>query len=231
MIGEKFGRLAVIAEAEKRGGRRHMVCECDCGNRKTIDVRSLARGLTKSCGCLQKERAAASSAGRAKHGQSSNETPEYRCWGAIIQRCHNPKHKQFKDYGGRGIAICDAWRGDFSAFFAHVGARPSAKHSLDRKDNSKGYEPGNVRWATQVEQTNNTRQNRIVEIDGIRCTLAEAIRLKGQRSNVVRQRIAIGWSVERALNQPITPSPMRGIKKSDEIKVSRTRSTGRQTVF
>ncbi len=226
VIGRVFGRLTVVAEDERRHGMRRVVCECSCGGSKTTYLSSLSKGLTSSCGCLQRERAAKSASSRKKHGQSSVETAEYRCWTSIIGRCCNQNHKQFSAYGGRGITICDEWRGNFSAFFSHVGMRPSAKHSLDRKDNNKGYEPGNVRWATQIEQTNNTRQNRIVEVDGVRCTLAEAIRLKGQRSNVVRQRLAIGWSVERALNQPIIPNSRRGMKKRDEVAGEGVNRTG-----
>ena len=90
-----------------------------------------------------------------KHGLS--KTPEYRCWQQIKERCLNPKHKAYPDYGGRGITIDPVWVQDFEAFYSFVGNRPTAKHSLDRIENSRGYEPGNVRWATMKEQNNNRR--------------------------------------------------------------------------
>jgi hypothetical protein len=91
-----------------------------------------------------------------KHGRSN--LPEYRCWQQIKQRCLNPNHRMYPDYGGRGISVDDRWVGDFEAFFADVGPRPSSKHSLDRIDVNKGYEPGNCRWATWKVQNNNQRQ-------------------------------------------------------------------------
>lgn len=88
------------------------------------------------------------------HGMS--RTPEYRAWLNLIQRCENPREKDFHHYGGRGISVWPEWRASFAVFFTAVGRRPSPRHSLDRIDNDRGYEPGNVRWATQSEQMRNT---------------------------------------------------------------------------
>lgn len=95
-------------------------------------------------------------------------SPERSILGTMIQRCHNPKHPKFHHYGGRGIAVCEEWRGDGGAdrFLAHIGPRPSSKHEVDRIHNDRGYEPGNVRWATRKEQMQNTRRNRLVTLDG-----------------------------------------------------------------
>lgn len=87
------------------------------------------------------------------------ETPEYRCWRHLRQRCHDPNHRDYANYGGRGIRVCDEWRASFSAFVAHVGARPSREHSIDRINNDGNYEPGNVRWATRSVQMTNTRRS------------------------------------------------------------------------
>jgi hypothetical protein len=84
-------------------------------------------------------------------------TPEYMAWSGARQRCHNPKNPAYYRYGGRGIEVCDRWRNNFAAFLEDMGRRPSADHSLDRKDNDKGYEPGNCRWATMIEQQHNRR--------------------------------------------------------------------------
>jgi hypothetical protein len=113
----------------------------------------LKRGWTQSCGCLQKDRAK----DNAKHGKTGS--PEYHAWSAMIQRCTNPKTKQYKDYGGRGIRVCQKWKCSFESFYADMGPRPSKAHSIDRKDNDGNYEPGNCRWATEREQKMNTRQN------------------------------------------------------------------------
>jgi len=93
-----------------------------------------------------------------KHGLS--QTPEYKCWQQIKARCLNPNHIAYAEYGGRGITISSSWENDFQAFLAHVGERPSSKHSLDRIKNELGYEPGNVCWATKEEQNNNRRAHR-----------------------------------------------------------------------
>lgn len=85
------------------------------------------------------------------------ETPEYRAWADAKYRCFNPNAADYYKYGGRGITMCDEWRNDFDAFLEHIGPRPSAKHSLDRVDNERGYEPGNVRWATKSQQNINRR--------------------------------------------------------------------------
>jgi hypothetical protein len=141
--------------------------------------------------------------GTATHGMTN--TPEYKTWRSAVERCHNPNNRQYPAYGARGIKVADEWRSDFAAFFAHVGPRPSGRYTLDRIDNDRGYEPGNVRWATYTTQANNKRSNHLVVLDGETMTLAEAIRRKGQKSNVVRQRLAIGWPLERALNEVARP--------------------------
>ncbi|MFM9469666.1 hypothetical protein ACKI1K_43455 [Streptomyces scabiei] len=94
---------------------------------------------------------------REQHGMT--DTPEYRAWKDMKSRCNNQRHKHFKDYGARGIKVFDKWNESFTAFYNYIGPRPDGT-SLDRIDNSKGYEPGNVRWATAFEQSNNTRRNR-----------------------------------------------------------------------
>lgn len=213
MVGKRFGRLVVVEQAPHKWNRRVWLCQCDCGERRVVDGANLRGGRQMSCGCLLREKMAEIGRASRKHGQAVAETSEYKAWSSMKARCHNPSHKQYSAYGGRGIAVAPEWREDFQAFFEHVGKRPSRAHSLDRINNSRGYEPGNVRWATQVEQTNNTRKNHLVWVGGERMTLAEAIRLKGQRSNVVRQRLAFGWSMDRALNEPITPRSSRGISR------------------
>lgn len=230
LVGKSFNRLTVIDDLPRKNGRRRILCECACGNRKEFWAENVTSGKSLSCGCLRD--ALISQVGKAnkRHGQSVNATPEYRAWHSIIQRCLNPSSQMFKHYGGRGIGIYPEWRNDFGAFFAAVGKRPSSKHSLDRIDNEKGYEPGNVRWATAHQQNSNRRSNNIVEIDGQRMTLADAIRLKGQRSNVVRQRLALGWPLERALNEKIVPRANRG-RKANGRKSPRTGRDGRAPVL
>jgi hypothetical protein len=89
---------------------------------------------------------------RGSHGEAraGNWSAEYSIWHGIVQRCTNPNSKTFPDYGGRGVTICDLWRMSYAEFIAHIGRRPTPGHSVDRIDNSRGYEPGNVRWASKL---------------------------------------------------------------------------------
>ena len=135
---------------------------------------------------------------RANHEgvEFASSLPEYKVWGTMVQRCTNPRAKYFENYGGRGISVCPEWmgRGGFARFIEHVGRRPTSKHSIDRIDNARGYEPGNVRWATLVEQSRNTRRNRMVEIDGVSKTLAEWASISGLSAMAIAYRIKIGKS-------------------------------------
>lgn len=164
-VGARFSHLVVIGRApdyvapNSRGHKAVLICRCDCGKEKAINVGSLKRGLTTSCGCEQKKRASAANKARALHGQAGrNETREYRTWSSMIKRCTNPDAHNYKYYGARGISVCARWH-DFRLFFADMGARPEGR-TLDRIDVDGNYEPGNCRWATNKEQANNKRNSR-----------------------------------------------------------------------
>ena len=172
--GQKFGRWTVLDKDNPKKSSTMWKCICDCGSAKSVNGKSLRRGLSTSCGCFNTEKARAQGThGQAGRENGNKETPEYRIWGGMKKRCSNPKAQRYENYGGRGIRVCDRWH-SFLNFFEDMGARPSTKHSLERNDNNGNYEPNNCRWATVKEQANNTTRNIILDIDGVKMTLVEA---------------------------------------------------------
>lgn len=121
----------------------------------------------------------------------------------MLNRCRDPKHQSFKYYGGRGIIACERWQ-SFANFYADMGPRPTPNHSIDRIDNDGPYSPENCRWTTQKEQTRHKRGNRMVVYGGKEMTLAEACENSAIRYDTVRYRLSIGWSIDRALTEPVS---------------------------
>lgn len=141
------------------------------------------------------------SAAATTHGQS--KSPEYAVWNSMRERCGNENHKSYQSYGGRGIRVCERWE-QFENFIADIGPRPSRFHSIDRHPNNNGnYEPGNVRWATAREQTNNRRSCRMIVFNGKRQSVSDAARQAGLPYFTVSLRLRKGWSVEKTFGTPV----------------------------
>lgn len=148
-VGDRFGLLVVVEEAGRARNRERMFrCRCDCGSETVVMSSNLRRGNQKSCGCQRTP---------PKHGALG--TPTYESWRGMIGRCRYPSNASWKNYGARGIKVCERWQGDggFQNFLADMGERPGGT-TLDRVDNEGDYEPGNCRWASWTEQHANKRK-------------------------------------------------------------------------
>lgn len=186
--GRRHGSLVVL----EYGGNGRWICRCDCGKTTLVLSYLLTSGQTRSCGCGK---------GKTTHGGFGH--PLYRTWFSMTHRCHNPNAPGYRNYGGRGIRVCDAWRNDPNRFYADVPLRPGPGYSIDRIDNDRGYEPGNVRWATNVQQGRNRRTNRLIAFRGeTRCLMEWADRL-GFTHGVLSARMRAGWDVEKMLTTPV----------------------------
>lgn len=203
--GDRFGRLVVIERAPDyvtASGKKYpqYLCRCDCGNVKTIDKRNLVKGFTQSCGCLRNERVAEVC---GKHGDTDSRL--YNVWCAIKRRCYNPTVPEYKNYGARGIQMCDEWKDDYGAFMkwaydnGYQQDAPRGVCTIDRIDNTKGYSPDNCRWVSMTVPTNNLRTNHRITYNGETHTIAEWARIYQQKYRFVYQRLTrYGWDFERA---------------------------------
>ena len=190
----KYGKLTVIEDGGRnRHGHRLLLCLCDCGTSKVIVEQSLKSGMTKSCGCHRVEVARRKN---FKHG--ARQTKAFEAWWNMKSRCERPNGRYFKDYGGRGIQICERWL-DFANFYEDMG-EPEATLTLDRIDNNLGYFKENVRWATRQEQANNRRSNRMIEHSGKTMTLMQWARETGIGRSTIAYRIDNGWPIDKALS-------------------------------
>jgi len=189
LINKRFGRLIVL----KHLGNSKWECKCDCGNLKTVTTSHLNGGDTNSCGCYFTEL-------HLKHDRSY--TREYGIWKAMKQRCLNPRNISYLNYGGRGISVCDKWL-TFEGFWEDMQEGYSDKLTIDRKDNLKGYNKDNCRWATMVEQQNNKTNNVTFTCNGITLNRDQWAIYIGISKETLRSRLRRGWTFENAISQPI----------------------------
>lgn len=192
LTGQRFDRLLVIsAIPHNLGEQRKWLCRCDCGNEVTVFGGNLKRGLTRSCRCLNKE---ITRSIFTKHGDTvgGKPTTEYKTWCHIKDRCYNPDNKQYQDWGGRGIKMCDRWLSSFHSFLEDMGRKPSPELTIDRINNDGDYEPGNCKWGTDLEQAKNKRNNKWYEANGERKHLREWSRVIGMDSGNINYHLRKG---------------------------------------
>ena len=196
--GKRFGKLLAVRPTQER--RRSSImweCVCDCGVTKNAPSHDLVRGNIVSCGCHGR-----SILGNITRTHGKSLTPEHIIWKLMRQRCANPNTERFNRYGGRGIKVCSRWD-DFAAFLSDMGPRPSPEHSIERINTNGDYEPKNCRWATRIEQANNTCANRIIIHHGETKTLTQWARSVGLKEGTLRYRLKRGWDVDKSLTTPL----------------------------
>lgn len=199
-VGERFGKLLIIQRHHVDRGRVYYCCKCDCGNSVIVQYSHLINGNTKSCGCLQKK---LTSERFSKHGNSKH--PLYGVWTMMKQRCYNPNNKSFKNYGGRGIGVCDEWKNDFNAFYSWaINNGYGDGLTIDRSDVNDNYCSSNCVWVTQQNQQNNRRNNIIIDFGGFKGTLPQWSTRSGIPYATLRKRIIdLGWDIREALSVPV----------------------------
>lgn len=199
LIGKRFGRLVVISKGSNdKWGHSPWLCLCDCGKGKSIHGGHLKSGHTKSCGCLLKK------GNNYKHGHSTTIkiSKTYESWAHMIQRCTNPNHKDYHNYGSRGITICKQWL-EFENFLADMGERPRG-HQIDRINNNKGYCRSNCWWVTAKTNNRNKRNNIFITYKNKTQLLIEWAEEFGMHYRTLYTRIfRYGWSIQKSLTTPV----------------------------
>ncbi len=215
ITGRRFGRLVVLKKMPPRkGGGSNWLCQCDCGNQHIAIGSNLRKGDTTSCGCAAHEWASVMGSNPEfiakrskiieKHGHKKRIGPsvEYRTWLMMKRRCQDKKYKDYSNWGGRGISVCERWNGSFEAFLSDMGPRPPGQFSIDRIDPDGNYEPNNCRWATMQEQGAEHRRGLIkIEVFGLSFASAKsACAHFGVPYHRFFYRLNAGYSVEDAIS-------------------------------
>lgn len=209
-IGQRFGCWVVV---EKLTYGQKYTARCDCGRESNIRVYDLVQGKTTMC-----KQCSASAA--KSPGQPVSTTTEYNTWVHINQRCHNSNNKDYKNYGGRGIFVCDLWRESYEAFIMYIGKKPTPAHTIERIDVNVGYQPGNVTWATRDEQARNKRSNVRVTINDVTKTVVEWTEdpLCGVPMKTIYKRIERGWDPREAVLTPV------GMRRGELAEIEKLRN-------
>jgi hypothetical protein len=203
IAGQAFGRLTAVRRMGKdRFGKTQWECACKCGVIILVDVSRLIGGNTKSCGCLVGDAFRKKNEQRKADAFGKYHVRARNSWRHMIRRCENPADKFYKDYGGRGIKVCDRWK-DLKSFVADMGDPPDGM-TLDRwPDKNGNYEPGNCRWATPKQQAQNTRRNVMVSLEGESMCLSEAADRIGITRTTLFSRVAVELKkVEKRIGMP-----------------------------
>ena len=201
LTGRQYGDWRVLGYGGRANSARVIVwdCVCVCGVKRAVRGPHLRSGASTGCGCSADKRFSKT---MTKHGLSprGDKSPELTAWNGMKSRCYNSKNKAYKNYGGRGIYVCDEWRDDFARFAKDMGDRPSSDHSIDRIDNDGPYSPDNCQWTTRYHQNRNHRRNHMITFNGETKCITDWAKTLGIRQNTLHYRLK-KWPLERALTE------------------------------
>lgn len=196
LTGQKFNRLTAIKYMHKKNKKHYWLCKCECGNEIIVRSDMLKNGHTQSCGCWYNETRKMSK--NKVHGMS--KTKLFYVWQGMQRRCYNPNVKEFKNYGTRGITVCQEWLDDFMAFYNWAMANGYKKGlSIDRIDVNGNYEPSNCRWTDMKTQQRNRSNNHLLTFKDKTHCISEWSEITGISQTAIKNRLYRGWSVEKAL--------------------------------
>lgn len=197
LTNKRFNKLLVIEKVDNQNYKTMWKCICDCGNETFVTTSNLTCNRVKSCGCLKNEQLIKRS---TTHNQ--RHTNLYEVWKTMKQRCFNPNNSSYKNYGGRGIIVCDEWKNNFTSFYEWSILNGYKKGlTIDRIDNNSNYCPENCRWTDRTTQANNSRWNKHIIINGKDDTLANWLRHYNLTYDKYYKRIKKGFSEHEALTQ------------------------------
>lgn len=196
LSGMRFGRYIVLEFSHRKGKNYYWKCKCDCGNERVVNSGGLNNGQSRSCGCYNREII-------TKHGLDGNKL--YHVLLGMKNRCYSDKSNSYKDYGGRGIKVCEEWLNNPQVFVDWAlenGYKEGL--SIERIDVNGNYEPSNCKWANKKEQANNTRTNIYYIYEGRTLTLSQWAEELGMKMNTLHYRLRIkGWNIEKAFKKPV----------------------------
>jgi hypothetical protein len=204
LTGRKFSKLSVVDLAGRsKQGDTLWRCMCECGKEKVVRGSKLLNSHTRSCGCLQREKAGSASRAHGLYYEDGKKSKLYGIWIGMKGRCNNPNDSVYQHYGQRGISVCDEWL-EFSVFHTWAianGYKPGL--TIERVLVNEGYRPDNCKWIPRNEQSKNTRKSRIVIYQGLEKRLTEWADILGFDAKAIRQRIDRGWPIDKAFTTPI----------------------------
>ena len=185
--GKHFGHWTVLNYA----GKKRWWCLCKCGVLKSVLTHNLTSGRSTSCGCR-------------RHGMS--QMPIYAIWAAMVQRCTNPRSRDYHNYGGRGIRVCNRWL-LFESFYVDMGSPPFKGATLERKDNNGPYNAGNCCWATRLQQSHNSRRVHLITFNGVANSISQWAEFLGIKVSTLSWRLRHKWSLEQAMQSVCRDQP------------------------